>query len=530
MRRGSIVIFVFLFWLLLTMVVFGEEIISSNETVIVNGKISDNRENWEGQDIKVITPISDGYNKLTDYPKGYSLKYPNHMSIDVYLSFVKTVIFDETTQMEIYYDDLNGTLANAWNYIYYSNGFIINTIDHVKEDEKTFKYNGYTFHMLKWHRNKLARIDNDKNYYLSVEIIKNGKEIYTLFIKSSDPINQQKYMEIIKSFQTIEKKGKPYIQKLDFENNIRNWNKETRNFYEDYFINNEKLTWGIFDNYMPKYLDLFKDTEEMLDFKFKFIIQYQNFPLEENIDDIKNALNTAYDDDRYVELTFQTTKEDEEGNIVYDILNGEYDSYFRDYAEMLREFGHPVMFRLNNEMNGDWCLYSSYYTSKDTMIYKELYKYLYSIFEENKVDNIIWIWNPHDRSFPNFKWNHALAYYPGNAFVDVIGLTGYNTGTYYSGEEWRGFKEIYDSMYFEYDQFFNKPFMITEFASSSVGGDKEEWIKEMFENISKYKKIKAAVWWNGCDYDTEGKASRIYRLDQSPSMLHLFRRGLQKFK
>lgn len=63
-------------------------------------------------------------------------------------------------------------------------------------------------------------------------------------------------------------------------------------------------------------------------------------------------------------------------------------------------------------------------------------------------------------------------YYPGDEYVDIIGMTAYNTGTYYSGENWEEFDQLYAPIYAEYTRIYNQPLMITEFASSSVGGDK----------------------------------------------------------
>lgn len=72
--------------------------------------------------------------------------------------------------------------------------------------------------------------------------------------------------------------------------------------------------------------------------------------------------------------------------------------------------------------------------------------------------------------------------------------------------------------------------MITEFGSSSIGGDKIGWITDMFDAIGEYKNIKVAIWWNGIDWDHEGNPGRIYRLDESEEMLDVFKEGLSKFK
>ena len=175
-------------------------------------------------------------------------------------------------------------------------------------------------------------------------------------------------------------------------------------------------------------------------------------------------------------------------------------------------------------MNGDWCQYSAFHTSKDTQIYRELYHYIYGIFEEQGANkNTLWVWNPNERSFPDFSWNDARLYYPGDEYVDIVGLTGYNTGNYYKGEIWRSFDEIYQPLYAEYIKTYDKPFMITEFASNSVGGDKSQWIRDMFGSIHKLDKIKVAIWWSGCDWESPGVPARIYYMNESPEILDTFK-------
>ena len=144
------------------------------------------------------------------------------------------------------------------------------------------------------------------------------------------------------------------------------------------------------------------------------------------------------------------------------------------------------------------------------------------------VKNLIWIWNPNEGSFPNFKWNHMLMYYPGDEYVDVIGLTAYNTGTYYAsvGESWQEFTTLYDGIYSEYQERFSQPMMITEFSCAKVGGDKRTWTKNMFRKIKEYDRIKVAIWWSCTDFDnTTGEISRDYRIDD---VLDIFKEELKK--
>jgi len=187
-----------------------------------------------------------------------------------------------------------------------------------------------------------------------------------------------------------------------------------------------------------------------------------------------------------------------------------------------------VFFRLGNEMNGDWCPYSGYNTSRDPELFQDFYRYVYQVFADAGVDNMIWIWNPNGKSFPDFEWNDEVMYYPGDDYVDVVGLTAYNTGTYYQDENWTSFAALYDPIYARSTALYRQPLMITEFASSSVGGDKNQWIRDMFAEIASYPDVKVAVWWNGCDWDSNGNVARPYFIDETPQIVQTFKELLNK--
>ncbi|TCO73152.1 glycoside hydrolase family 26 protein [Marinisporobacter balticus] len=480
------------------------------------------------KDNNQIQLVDQQYNEYINYADGYKINYPKHMGIDSSLSTVKTIIADEERKIEIYYDDFRDTQHSSIAYSNYSNAFIRNRKDHIKQYENTIFVNGMKTHLLVWSRKKLEKVKNDKNYYVSAEIMKNNNEVYTIFIKSETPFkNYEDYMDVINSFQLIERSETAQIN-TKFKSVEKNLNEETRDFYEQYFLKSDHLKWGIFEQSAPEEFWYLNALESKLDYTFEFLVRYQSldvpFPMEEMIN--------AYKKNRYVELTLQTMHMGQDNaSITYDILDGKYDDYFNEYVKKIKEFEHPILFRLNNEMNGDWCVYSSYYTSKDTELYNELWRYLYNKFEENGVDNVLWVWNPHDLSFPNFKWNHYLNYYPGDQYVDIIGLTGYNTGNYYKGEIWRDFDEIYPVLYDEYMSIFEQPFMITEFGSNSVGGDKIKWVNDMFDRFEQnpFSNIKVAIWWNGIDWDPNQNPARIYRLDRNEEMINTFRERLKFF-
>lgn len=476
-------------------------------------------------DLKEIKKLDENRRLYVDYASGYQLAYPHHMSVDP--SMQRTVLYDSQTCIEIYYDNFSQSesVSSVWSYINYSNKMIKNLPEHHIGMDYTIALNGHKVHILSWSREQLAKVNNDKNYYLSAEIIKNNQEVYTLIFKSTHPV--EGYMPILESFTFINRQGSPGINcRLQPVN--KKWNHETAEFYNQFFGPEADLHWGIFDPYAPESFATLKNIEKQLNYEFPVVVYYQTIDSAVNT----TALQNAWDNNRVVELTLQTfsykLNPAQNQTLTYKILRGEYDSYLHNYARSLKDFGHPVLFRLNNEMNGDWCTYSSYYYSKDTELYKALWQYVHNVFAEEQADNVLWVWNPHDNSFPDFEWNNALHYFPGEEYVDIVGLTGYNTGNYYPGEKWRSFKEIYDPLYRMNIKAFDYPLMITEFGSNSVGGDKIAWIREMFANMSNYPAIKLAVWWSGTDWDSQMRPARIYRLDENQAILKAFQEGLNK--
>jgi beta-mannanase len=193
------------------------------------------------------------------------------------------------------------------------------------------------------------------------------------------------------------------------------------------------MLWGIFtervtstgiDSEIP-------EIEEELGYKFDIVLAYTGldggFPTQ--------FMEECYNEDRIVELTLQTTvsnNQDLYGPSPWLTLyrTGD-DARIRAFARAAKAFGKPFLFRLNNEMNSDWVSYGGVTNLLDPDIYIANWRTVWRIFQEEGVDNAIWIFNPNDRNAPPNAWNCQAAYYPGNDTVQMLGVTGYNNGTYY---------------------------------------------------------------------------------------------------
>lgn len=316
-----------------------------------------------------------------------------------------------------------------------------------------------------------------------------------------------------------------------------NWNDETKQFYKD-LCSADKMKWGIFvpQGVRDMHFDKVEEIENKIDYKFEGMIEYLYFDVEGE-DVPVEGMTKAWEDGKVTELTLQTAtimNENLDGYTpAFDIADGIKDDKIREFARQVKEFSHPFFFRLNNEMNSDWVSYGSPDTMNDPEIYVRIWHRFYEIFREEGVDNAIWVFNPNNGTFPPCCYNDPMAYYPGNGYVHVFGVTAYNTGTYYaeSMEKWREFEDLYDECVTIFEKDYGKfPWIITEFASSSVGGDKAQWVRNMFNVLHKYPNIKMAFWFNSADYDPaypkETVVSRPYWLDENEEVLKAFSEGV----
>lgn len=451
-----------------------------------------------------------------NYYDGYVFGFTDDFTVNTD-NFSNRVRF-ENTKITI---DIFREVSDFEKYVNYTNRAILENAELCVTKNCTVTIDGKEVRYLSWNRPKLLRLENDKNFYVKYDIM-SGNDTYTLFIKSAGKIDNP--MQYLNNFELSSRQDFPidYINSLDKKLTPakRNWNKETNSFYSSYFSDYAGTKWGIFS---PEYI-LGKSNlqwyEEQIDYKFPVVLHYTE--IRNTYDSsVTDFLQKCYEDERYVELTLQPPLNTDSENMLFDVLNGKYDSFLEKYAQEIKKFGHPVLLRLFNEMNGDWCEYSSYQMSADTDLFISLYRYVADFFKD--AENVIFVWNPNGKSFPDFNWNDAFLHYPGNDYVDILGLTAYNTGNFYEGEDWQSFEELYDDIYQRYSSLSDIPLMITEFASARCGGDKEAWARDMFDKIYKYPKIKLFVWWNSADFDANGNTARAYYINDSDEMVKIFR-------
>ncbi len=179
------------------------------------------------------------------------------------------------------------------------------------------------------------------------------------------------------------------------------------------------------------------------------------------------------------------------------ITSGKFDNYIRAQAQLVKKYNKPIFLRFAHEMNGNWYPWGGVVNGNSTADYIAAWTHIHQIFTSEAAANVTWVWSPDTKSYPDIKGNDLSDYYPGDNFVDWVGLDGYNWGTTKNGKGWETFSQIFSNGYKKVLGY-NKPIMIAETASTEEGGDKGKWIEDAFSQQipNNFPKIKALVWFN----------------------------------
>jgi hypothetical protein len=196
------------------------------------------------------------------------------------------------------------------------------------------------------------------------------------------------------------------------------------------------------------------------------------------------------------------------------IAAGRYDDYLRASAAAAAEWGGPILLRFAPEMNGDfypWGLGANGNTPKDFIA---AWRRVVTIFREGGADNVEWVWAPNNGPLGRFR-----ALYPGNRWVDWLGLSAFNHGGSWG---WESFSVAVLDAYRELVSLSSKPIILAETGSGEVGGSKGRWITQAFRRqLPRFGHIRALVWFDDADRGAD------YRVNSSAASQRAFRRAIR---
>ena len=179
-----------------------------------------------------------------------------------------------------------------------------------------------------------------------------------------------------------------------------------------------------------------------------------------------------------------------------DVVAGDFDSHISSLASSIDRWlsmggNRMVMLAPMPEMNGNWIPYGM-----DPVGFKSAFQHITWLASQSGSTgwNVRWVFAPNGWSAPPYR---MADYYPGADVVDLVGMSAYNWGSSVPGSMWTTVEETMGGPLAEARGFApEKPFLISQTASSSFGGDKDAWIREMFSYLAQDRNAVGFIYFN----------------------------------
>lgn len=224
------------------------------------------------------------------------------------------------------------------------------------------------------------------------------------------------------------------------------------------------------------------------------------------------------------------------------IIRGDFDNDLRAWARGARDFGSPLLVEYGTEVNGEWFSWNGVWNGGGRLTgygnptladgperFRDAYRHIVGIMREEGANNITWVFHVNDRDIPDEPWNRFERYYPGDEWVDWLGLSVYGAQTPLD-DEWPEFRERMDEVYPRIASLSaDKPIALLEFAVTAGHPhvDQAGWADRALTDLVslRWPRIIGFSWWNDGWQNDENRAHDTnMRVADNPALASVFRR------
>jgi len=189
------------------------------------------------------------------------------------------------------------------------------------------------------------------------------------------------------------------------------------------------------------------------------------------------------------------------------IADGATDAYTRKFASAVRSLNLPVVISFGHEMNGFWYPWGT--TATTPVDFVRAWQRIHDIFLDVGATNVIWVWSPNViNPVPQMP---LKPFYPGDSYVDWIGVIGYYTDSGAST-----FPTLFGPTTAAVHKLTHKPILILETASEP-GPRKRKDVADLFAGVAASPDVIGFIWFNYVKRSD-------WRIDSDPSALAEFKR------
>ena len=186
---------------------------------------------------------------------------------------------------------------------------------------------------------------------------------------------------------------------------------------------------------------------------------------------------------------------------VKQIANGSQDAFIIQQAKDVKSFGYPLFIRFGAEFN----IYqgkayegqpqnTAYRFAENPTDFVNAWRHYVDVFRAQNVSNAIFMWNP---NFADFGDHHYTEYYPGDSYVDWVGIDLYQyTNTSDPASMIMG-------VYNEYSD--QKPIAIAEWGTDWPNlhisdSDRARFVGALFDAVASLPQVRLVDYWYYQDF------------------------------
>ncbi|WP_249145105.1 glycoside hydrolase family 26 protein [Gordonia sp. SCSIO 19800] len=199
------------------------------------------------------------------------------------------------------------------------------------------------------------------------------------------------------------------------------------------------------------------------------------------------------------------------------LVEGRHDADLTRWADQLGSWGHHILLRFAQEMNGPWYPWSIGVGRNTESEYRAAWSRMHRIVRE-MAPNVRFVWAPNAITEGTSDFGGC---YPGADEVDYLGLDGYNFGAS-PGHTWQSADKLFSRSIAELERLDPLlPILVTEVgcAEGETPESKAAWIRDFFAVMENSQRIEGFLWFQmdkECDW----------RFNSTPTSTQAFRDGL----
>lgn len=224
------------------------------------------------------------------------------------------------------------------------------------------------------------------------------------------------------------------------------------------------------------------------------------------------------------------------------IASGDFDDDLRAWAQAAREFGSPLIAEYGTEVNGRWFPWNGIWNGSGVLDgygdpsladgperFRDAYQRIIRIMREEGAYNIIWVFHVNNEDIPDESWNRLEQYYPGDEWIDWIGVSVYGALTPME-QEWLQFRDSMDDVYPRLVSLSpSKPIVLLEFGTTAGNpqGAQAAWAESALTDLVgfRWSRIIGFSWWNETWENDDNPANDTnMRVQDNPALINVFRR------